>query len=244
MKKKVNEEAIPAYQKAVNTKHAEGMPKKPSAVTDKVVSEPKSGVNQKQVDNKHAEKMPKGEKSASKKASSGVNQKKVDSAAEPAAKKLGKASEADKKKVAPPFSAQLQTAVDKMQENPPKAPEDVARVQAPVNQNLWKSIEGEINKITNQNNSTGVLREEKKEDPKAKVRNKPAPVFDNKSNDVLDNKDHYPINTEARARNALQRMMQHKESPKWYKGTLKQLRQKIISAVKKAYPDIEIDVKP
>lgn len=236
-------DSIPPHQKKINDKHAEGMPKSPSAVTDKKTSEP-NGVNQKAVNTNHAEGMPTGEKGQTKKVTSGVNQKKVNSAEEQSPKSLGKASEAGKKKAAPAFAKQLQTAVDKEQDRMAKAPEDVGRVMSSINQQLWSMLQKGIEKITRDNNSQGVLREEKKEDPKAKVRNKPKAIFDNTDKNVLDNKDHYPINSEARAKNALQRMMQHKESPSWYKGSLKQLRQKIISSVKKAYPEIEINVKP
>ena len=83
----------------------------------------------------------------------------------------------------------------------------------------------------------------KKEDPKAKVRNKPECIFDNTSPKVTDNKDHFPINTEARARNALARANGFKKVPTWYKGSLESLLKAVTRAVKKKYKNIEVDVK-
>jgi hypothetical protein len=85
-----------------------------------------------------------------------------------------------------------------------------------------------------------IIKEGKK-DPKAKVRNKPEPIFGDKSSKVTDDKDHFPINTKARARNVLARAGAFKDNPpKWYKGTLSAFQKAVKSAVKKAYPDIEI----
>lgn len=85
--------------------------------------------------------------------------------------------------------------------------------------------------------------EEGKKDPKAKVRNKPDPIFDDKNPKVTDAKDHFPINTIGRARNALARANQFTKAPKWYKGSLEQLKKKVASAVHKAYPEIQITKK-
>jgi hypothetical protein len=85
--------------------------------------------------------------------------------------------------------------------------------------------------------------EEGKKDPKAKIRNKPEPIFDDKSKKVTDSKDHFPINTKGRAKNALARagvFVKKGKSPKWYKGSVSQFIKSVKSAVKKAYPDIEI----
>lgn len=54
---------------------------------------------------------------------------------------------------------------------------------------------------------------------------------------------HFPINTKARGKNALQRANQFDSSPDWYKGSLKSLVLKVVSAVKKKYPSIEISAK-
>lgn len=79
--------------------------------------------------------------------------------------------------------------------------------------------------------------------PKAKVRNKPECVFDNTNPKVTDDKDHFPINTEGRARNALARANQFTSVPKWYSGSLESLKKTVVRAVKKKYKNIEIDVK-
>lgn len=65
-------------------------------------------------------------------------------------------------------------------------------------------------------------------------------VFDSDHRNVKDGKDHYPINSEDQARNALSRAMQHDRIPKWFDGTLEELRNSIQRAVKKKYPDIEV----
>lgn len=88
-----------------------------------------------------------------------------------------------------------------------------------------------------------VQEESKKEDPKAKVRNKPNPVFDAKSSKVKDNKDHFPLGNANQARNALARANGYKRVPNWYKGTLKELKAAVVNAVKKEYPSIEVTKK-
>lgn len=77
-------------------------------------------------------------------------------------------------------------------------------------------------------------------DPKAKVRNRGDVVFDAKSSKVKDDKDHFPINSKAQARNALSRVAQYKSSPDWYKGSLKSLQTAVRRAVKAKYKDIEV----
>jgi hypothetical protein len=87
------------------------------------------------------------------------------------------------------------------------------------------------------------LNEGKKSDPKAKVRNKPNPVFDANNPKVKDNKDHFPLGDEDQARNALARASQYKKVPDWYDGDLESLVKKVQSAVKKAFPNIETTEK-
>lgn len=74
----------------------------------------------------------------------------------------------------------------------------------------------------------------------AKERSRPNPVFDHTDPKVKDNADHFPINTEDRARNALARANQYSEAPSWYDGSLEELKKTVADAVKKAYPDIKI----
>jgi hypothetical protein len=78
----------------------------------------------------------------------------------------------------------------------------------------------------------------KKADPKAEVRNRPAPVFDAKHPKVKDNKDHFPIDTIGRARNALVRSHQFDGAPPWWKGSLKELQNAVAKAVHGKYPAI------
>jgi hypothetical protein len=71
-------------------------------------------------------------------------------------------------------------------------------------------------------------------------RNRGRCVFPWEHSKVTDKKDHFPINTENQARNALARVNQYKEAPKWYKGSLESLVGAVVRAVKKAYPDIKV----
>jgi hypothetical protein len=80
----------------------------------------------------------------------------------------------------------------------------------------------------------------KKPTKKTKSRTRPEPIFDSKHPKIKDNKDHFPIDTEARARNALARVNQFEKSPPWYDGSLESLVSTVTKAVRKKYKDIEI----
>ena len=82
-----------------------------------------------------------------------------------------------------------------------------------------------------------------KPNSKAKVRNKPSPVFDSKHPKVNDNKDHFPLGNMNQARNALARVNQYDTVPEWWNGNLQSLQNAVIKAVKKEYPSIEISEK-
>ena len=84
------------------------------------------------------------------------------------------------------------------------------------------------------------LAEKKKLDPKAKVRNKPDPIFPSDSPLVKDDADHFPLGTENQARNALSRANQMKEAPEWFKGDLKKFLAIVVKKVHSEYPDIKI----
>jgi hypothetical protein len=73
----------------------------------------------------------------------------------------------------------------------------------------------------------------------AKVRNRGTVVFSAKSSKVKDDKDHFPINSEAQARNALARASQYSSVPKWYKGSLKSLVAAVQRKVKAKYKGIK-----
>ena len=87
-----------------------------------------------------------------------------------------------------------------------------------------------------------VLMEEEK-DPKAKVRNRGTVVFPAESGKVKDDKDHFPINSAAQARNALARASQYKKVPKWYNGSLSSLVKAVQRKVKSKYSSIETTEK-
>lgn len=79
-----------------------------------------------------------------------------------------------------------------------------------------------------------------KGDPKAKVRNRGTCVFPAEHSSVTDDKDHFPINNEEQAQNALSRVNQYKKSPDWYRGSLQSLVNAVVRAVHRKYPGIEI----
>jgi len=75
------------------------------------------------------------------------------------------------------------------------------------------------------------------------VRNKPAAIFGDKHPKVKDDKDHFPIDTIGRARNALARSHQYTSAPSWWKGSLKELQSAVSRAVHSKYPSIKISDK-
>jgi hypothetical protein len=81
--------------------------------------------------------------------------------------------------------------------------------------------------------------EKKKLDPKAKVRNRGTVCVPASS--AKDKKDHFPINDEAQARNALARVHQYSKVPSWYSGSLKSLQELVSSKVHSKYKGIGKD---
>lgn len=84
------------------------------------------------------------------------------------------------------------------------------------------------------------IAKEKKLDPDAKVRNRGDVVFPANSKKVKDNKDHFPINDENQARNALSRVAQYSSVPSWYAGSLSELQSAVRSAVSRKYKGIQV----
>lgn len=83
----------------------------------------------------------------------------------------------------------------------------------------------------------------KKLDPKAKTRNRGTVVFPAESSKVKDSKDHFPINNEAQARNALARASQYSKAPPWYKGSLQSLVSAVQRKVHSKYKGIKVTEK-
>jgi hypothetical protein len=79
-------------------------------------------------------------------------------------------------------------------------------------------------------------KEKKKVDPKAKVRNRGTVCVPAES--AKDKKDHFPINDEDQARNALARVHQYSSVPSWYSGSLKGLQDAVSRKVHSKYPSI------
>lgn len=83
-----------------------------------------------------------------------------------------------------------------------------------------------------------VAGKKKKKTPKSQKRGDC--VFPHSSNKVKDNKDHFPINSEAQARNALSRANQYSKAPAWYDGSLQELVSAVARKVHSKYKDIEV----
>jgi hypothetical protein len=87
---------------------------------------------------------------------------------------------------------------------------------------------------------TAKKKEKKKLDPKAKVRNRGTVCVS--AEQAKDKKDHFPINDEGQARNALARVQQLTSAP-WYKGSLEGLKALVARKVKSKYPGINVGGK-
>src|SRR5258707_1871291 len=79
-------------------------------------------------------------------------------------------------------------------------------------------------------------KDSKKLDPKAKVRNRGTVCVP--AENAKDKKDHFPINDEGQARNALARVNQYSSVPEWYSGSLKGLQPLVRRKVHSTYPTI------
>jgi hypothetical protein len=84
-------------------------------------------------------------------------------------------------------------------------------------------------------------KDKKKLDPKAKVRNRGTVCVPASS--AKDKKDHFPINSEDQARNALARVHQYSAAPPWYSGSLKSLQELVSRKVHSKYKGIGKDKK-
>jgi hypothetical protein len=72
--------------------------------------------------------------------------------------------------------------------------------------------------------------------------NRPAAIFPSTHPKVNDGKDHYPIPDKNHGRSALQRLSQFKDSkPSWWDGSVEELKNAIVRAVKGKFPGMEIE---
>jgi len=60
---------------------------------------------------------------------------------------------------------------------------------------------------------------------------------------VLDKKEHFPVITETQAQSSMARVMQLDESPGWYAGEVRELRQEVYEGIMSIHPDIELNVR-
>lgn len=81
-----------------------------------------------------------------------------------------------------------------------------------------------------------IAKDKPKLDPKAKVRNRGTVCVPASS--AKDKKDHFPINDEDQARNALSRVAQYDKVPSWYSGSLKSLQELVSRKVHSKYKGI------
>ena len=100
-----------------------------------------------------------------------------------------------------------------------------------------------LQKLASELTKTRMFISAGEKDPKAKVRNKSSAIFDNKHPKVKDDKDHFPIDTAGKARNALARCKQFSAAPPWWSGSLKDLQSAVSKAVKAKYPSIDVGGK-
>lgn len=110
------------------------------------------------------------------------------------------------------------------------------------NDKLYKYCE-KFNALAKEALEKVAAKKDSKTDSSAKVRNRGNVVFDAHSPSVKDKKDHFPINDEGQARNALSRVNQFSSAPPWYKGDLKSLINAVYRKVHSKYPSIKVDEK-
>lgn len=84
---------------------------------------------------------------------------------------------------------------------------------------------------------TSIMEKIAKDKPKGEF------IFSKTHPKVTDKKDHLPINTEGRGRNALARANQFSKAPTWYKGSLQEFVNAVTRAVKSKYKGIEVSEK-
>ena len=99
----------------------------------------------------------------------------------------------------------------------------------------------QLEKIATNYEKLAAKSEKKKLDPKAKVRNRGTVCVPAES--AKDKQDHFPINSESQARNALARVHQYSSAPEWYKGSLSGLQALVSRKVHSKYPGIKIEKK-
>jgi len=63
------------------------------------------------------------------------------------------------------------------------------------------------------------------------------------SDRLLDKKDHFPVITQTQAQSSMSRVMQLREIPAWYNGTLVDLRQEVYAGIMKMHPEIDLNVR-
>jgi hypothetical protein len=122
---------------------------------------------------------------------------------------------------------------------PEFSPEDDADYEVIKDDDYETVPEGEYELISDTDKKTASSKEKKKLDPKAKVRNRGTVCVP--ASQAKDKKDHFLINDEGQARNALARVHQYSSVPAWYNGSLKGLQALVSRKVHSKYPSIGKD---
>jgi hypothetical protein len=91
---------------------------------------------------------------------------------------------------------------------------------------------------TSKDSNSAKDKSSKKLDPKAEVRNRGDVCVP--AEKAKDKKDHFPINNENQARNALAQVNKFTNAPEWYHGSLQSLVSLVAKKVKAKYPSIEV----
>jgi hypothetical protein len=67
-------------------------------------------------------------------------------------------------------------------------------------------------------------------------------IAGNASQNLLDQRHHFPVMTEIQARSSMNRVMQLTELPAWYSGTLDSLRYEVYQGVMASHPNIDLKI--
>ncbi len=100
----------------------------------------------------------------------------------------------------------------------------------------------EVLELSSKNPSKRVLELAKVLTPPDRFIQKKVVAFSSGHEKVNDRKDHLPMNTLEQAKVSLERAEEYTTAPKWYDGSLSEVKNKVQDIVQKRYPSLEISV--
>jgi hypothetical protein len=112
------------------------------------------------------------------------------------------------------------------------------RVKGDSNSGSWNDWVAKQKKSQEKTASSEKLTKEASKEEKKAESKKDKVVFASSNPKVKDGKHHYPINNVKQAADALKRMAQYEETPKWFDGTLDELKSTIVDAVTEEFPKV------